>query len=339
MLFRPVKESDLGDIYELALKAGFGLTSLCKDERELGKRIDMSIRSFSKKEAIPLNENYLFVLEDTEQKKVVGTSAIDSAIGYETPSYSYRLSTISKISHQLDLHLNHKVLMLNNDLHGLSEIGTLFLDRDYRKNNNGLVLSLSRFLFMAAFRERFSDFVIAEMRGVSDQEGISPFWESLGKHFFNIPFVKADEMTGLSEKQFIADLLPHSIIYTALLSKGAQSVIGKPHQSTKPALKILEAEGFLYNGYVDIFDAGPTIKARLKDVKTVKKSKQLKITGISDHVHDKSYFISNDKLAFRATQGELLVKEDTCIMPRKIAALLSVDKGDMIRAVNIRSKK
>lgn len=338
MLFRRVQKKDLPGIYSLAKKAGFGLTSLCKDEEELSKRIEISERSFKKNGKLPVSENYFFVLEDTEKKTVVGTSAIESSVGYDVPWYAYRVSRVSKVCKQLDLHLEHHTLMLNNDLNGFSEIATLYLDKDYRKNHNGLLLSRSRFLFMAAFPKRFSEFVIAEMRGMSDSKGNSPFWESLGKHFFKIPFAEADALTGANQKQFIADLLPHTIIYTVMLSKAAQAVIGKPHQSTKPAMKILEKEGFRYNGYVDIFDAGPTLKARVQDIKTVKSSKQLRIKSISDHVHAKHFFIGNDSLDFRAVHGELLVKDDTCIMSRREAELLKVKVGDMIRAATVRSK-
>ncbi|MFH7127688.1 arginine N-succinyltransferase [Klebsiella pneumoniae] len=53
---------------------------------------------------------------------------------------------------------------------------TLFLDPQWRKEGNGYLLSKSRFLFMAAFRERFNEKVVAEMRGVIDEQGYSPFW-------------------------------------------------------------------------------------------------------------------------------------------------------------------
>lgn len=339
MLFRRVKKKDLADIYNLAGEAGHGLTSLCKDKKELDRRIDLSEAAFKKKGKLPVSENYFFVLEDTETQKIVGTSAIESAVGHDVPWYAYRVSRVSKVCKQLDLHLEHTTLMLNNDLNGFSEVATLFLDKAYRKNHNGLLLSRARFLFMASFPERFAEFVIAEMRGISDTNAQSPVWDSLGSHFFKIPFAEADALTGLNQKQFIADLLPHNVIYTNLLSKAAQAAIGKPHASTKPAMRILEKEGFRYNGYVDIFDAGPTLKARVKEILTVKNCKQLTIKSISDHVHSKHYFISNNDMDFKAVQGELLVKDETCIMSRKEADLLKVKTGDVIRAVSVRSKE
>lgn len=54
---------------------------------------------------------------------------------------------------------------------------------EWRKEGNGYLLSKSRFMFMAAFRDKFNDKVVAEMRGVIDEHGYSPFWQSLGKRF------------------------------------------------------------------------------------------------------------------------------------------------------------
>lgn len=50
----------------------------------------------------------------------------------------------------------------------------------------------ARFLFIAAFREWFSPHLFAELRGCSDEQGQSPFWDALGHHFFDIPFADAD---------------------------------------------------------------------------------------------------------------------------------------------------
>jgi arginine/ornithine N-succinyltransferase beta subunit len=41
----------------------------------------------------------------------------------------------------------------------------------HRSGLNGRLLSKARFLFLAEFRQRFGDKVIAEMRGYSDEEG------------------------------------------------------------------------------------------------------------------------------------------------------------------------
>ena len=82
-------------------------------------------------------------------------------------------------------------------------------------------------------------------------------------------YAEADRLTLATDKQFIADLMPRNPIYVKLLSSEAQEAIGKPHPSTVPAMNILLKEGFRYNKYIDIFDAGPTLEVPLAKIKTV----------------------------------------------------------------------
>src|SRR5690606_4677800 len=150
--------------------------------------------------------------------------------------------------------------VLANDLTGNSELCSLFLHADHRTGLNGRLLSKARLLFIAEFRELFGDKIIAEMRGMSDAAGRSPFWESLGRHFFKMEFSQADYLTGVGNKAFIAELMPKFPLYTCFLTEDARAVIGRVHPDTEPALNMLKAEGFSYQGYVDIFDAGPAIE-------------------------------------------------------------------------------
>ncbi len=151
-------------------------------------------------------------------------------------------------------------LFLSNDHTGSSELCTLFLDPEWRKEGNGYLLSKSRFMFMAAFRDKFNDKVVAEMRGVIDEHGYSPFWQSLGKRFFSMDFSRADFLCGTGQKAFIAELMPKHPIYTHFLSQEARDVIGQVHPQTAPARAVLEKEGFRYRNYIDIFDGGPTLE-------------------------------------------------------------------------------
>ncbi|MFC3909454.1 arginine N-succinyltransferase [Legionella dresdenensis] len=333
ILFRRAKEDDLDAIHHLAEHSGYGITTLTKDKELLHKRLLWSCKSFEKNVHAPKNEYYLFVLEDRETKKIIGTSAIDAATGYETPFYSYKLSKRTRVCHSLGIRSDYEVLSLVNDNQGKSEICTLFLEPAYRSNGNGLLLSRSRFLFMAHYPNRFGSTVIAEMRGISNDWGQSPFWECVGRHFFHMPFVDADRLTLSTNKQFIADLMPRNPLYIKLLAPEAQAVIGKPHQSTIPAMNILLREGFRYLGYVDIFDAGPTIEAPLNSISTLAASHVLTIKNISDEVSSKRFLLANTRLDFKATIGQAVfnLEHGSCILGKKTAVLLDVQKGDCIR--------
>lgn len=333
MLFRRAKAPDLNAIHEIAKNSGVGITTLTKDRALLKKRLAWSNASFGKKNSSLGDDYYLFVLEDPTQGTLVGTSAIKSIVGCDAPFYSYKVSKRTRICHSLNIRSDYDVLSLVNDNQGHSEICTLFLDPNYRLNSNGLLLSRARFLFIANYPMRFADTIIAEMRGVSDEAGNSPFWDNFGSHFFHMPFEKADKLTLSTNKQFIADLMPRSSIYVKLLAPAAQSVIGQPHLSTLPAMNILLHEGFRYNNYIDIFDAGPTIEAPKHAIRTAQTSKVYTLKAMIDEVNSKRFILANTHLDFRATVSHVVCNEQqhSCIVSHETAALLQIKCGDSLR--------
>lgn len=333
MLFRPAAAPDLEMIYNLALKSGIGMTTLPKDKQLLKTRLAWAESSFKKAITEPNDEYYLFVLEDIETQKVVGTSAIEAKTGVNTPFYSYKVSKRTRVCHSLNIRSDYEVLSLVNDNQNRSELCTLFLDPDYRKGHNGILLSKGRFLFIGNHPERFCPLIIAEMRGISDEKGISPFWEHIGRHFFKMEFSEADQLTISTNKQFIADLIPRNPIYIKLLAQEAQNVIGQPHQSTIPALNILLNEGFRFNQYVDIFDAGPTIEAPTSEIKSIKHSHVVTIKSLSDEVSGSEYLLASEHPNFRASIAVALFNgnQSSCIISKETAELLKVNKGEQLR--------
>ncbi len=333
MLFRSAHDTDLDAIHHLAEESGIGITTLSKDKKILAKRLHWSTESFKKSIEKPNNEYYLFVLEDPARKKIIGVSGIESCTGHEAPFYSYKISKRTRICRSLNIRSDYEVLSLVNDNQGRSEICTLFLEPQYRKNKNGLLLSKARFLFIAQHPKRFASTIIAEMRGISDTNGISPFWENVGNHFFHMSFAEADRLTLATDKQFIADLMPRNPIYIKLLSPEAQAVIGQSHPSTQAAMHILLKEGFRYNKYIDIFDGGPTLEVPQLKIKTIELSRVVTIKNISDEVSSPNYLLANTQLDFRATINSALVNKEnsTCIISKKTANLLQVQCGNQLR--------
>ena len=52
-----------------------------------------------------------------------------------------------------------------------------------------------------------------------DEDGGSPFWDAIAGRFFGMNFQEADAFNGAHGTQFIADLMPKTPIYTAMLSR------------------------------------------------------------------------------------------------------------------------
>ena len=96
-------------------------------------------------EATPAEQGYLFVLEDSQTRQVVGISGLEAAVGLSDPWYNYRLGTLVHASRDLDIYNQMPTLFLSNDHTGYSELCTLFLDPDYRHSKNGQLLSKCRF--------------------------------------------------------------------------------------------------------------------------------------------------------------------------------------------------
>jgi arginine N-succinyltransferase len=334
MRIRPVRETDIDQLHALALRSGIGMTTLPKDRESLVERIALSERSFAEELTHPDDEYYFFMLEDCDSGKLVGTSALASAVGMNQPFYTYTVGKVVHASPKLKVHNIVETLYLGNDYTGCTEICTLFLLPEFRGGNNGRLLSRSRFLFMAEFAERFADKVIAEMRGVSDKDGNSPFWDALGKKFFSMEFPQADALCTYGN-EFIAELMPAHPVYTCLLSDEARRVIGKVHPDTQPAYDMLMAEGFRYSGHVDIFDAGPTIDAPCKEIRTVRNSHRFDVV-VQDTISAprERYLVSNcERINWRVTIAEIAFDEQgNAVIDRATASALELDSGAKIRA-------
>ncbi|RRW30431.1 arginine N-succinyltransferase [Ectopseudomonas oleovorans] len=334
MIVRPVRSADLPALIDLARSTGAGLTTLPANEERLAHRVGWAEKAF-RGEAERADADYLFVLED-DAGKVVGISAVAGAVGLREPWYNYRVGLTVSASQELNIHRQVPTLFMANDLTGNSELCSLFLHADYRIGLNGRLLSKARFLFIAEFRELFGDKVIAEMRGMSDERGRSPFWESLGRHFFKMEFSQADYLTGVGNKAFIAELMPKFPLYTCFLSEDARAVIGRVHPDTEPALAMLKAEGFSYQGYVDIFDAGPAIEAETAKIRAVQGSQNLVLAIGTPGDDAEPFLIHNRKRQdCRITAAPARLAAGTLVVDPLTAKRLRLSAGDQVRAVTL----
>jgi arginine N-succinyltransferase len=334
MVIRPIARGDLPALLSLAAKAGVGMTTLPNDEGELTKRIEASLASFAGT-ADKRDEMFVFVLTDGPDGKLAGICAIAGAVGMRQPWYSYRVGQVVHASLELNVFTQMPTLSLSNDHTGNSELCSLFLAPEYRQGKNGQLLSKARFLFLAQHRARFSERIIAELRGVSDANGMSPFWEGLGRHFFAIDFAHADYLTGIGKKAFVAELMPKHPLYTPFLPPDAQAVIGKTHEATRPAQAMLASEGFRYAGHVDIFDAGPVVECDLNDIGAVKHSQLLRTDPAAAVGSDVvTWLVGNTNFeGFRATLVEAPSNATSLALDAATAQALNIAPGGEVRAV------
>ncbi|HET7708228.1 MAG TPA: arginine N-succinyltransferase [Sphingomicrobium sp.] len=330
---RPARKTDLRAFYNLAKLTGGGFTNLPADKGTLEKKLARSEACFERFDDTPADDLYVFVLENVETRQIRGTCQIFGAVGIEHPFYSYLISTLTQKSEELGKTFRNQALNLTTDLEGSSEVGGLFLHPHERAGGLGMLLARSRYLFIKAHRERFGDTVLAELRGVMDEAGNSPFWDAIGGRFFGMSFPEADEFNAIHGTRFIADLFPKSPIYLSMLPESAQAVIGQPHPTGRAALKMLEHEGFVWDSYVDVFDGGPTVTARTDSIRTVREAQTLKIAA-GEPAEGRSMLLSHGLLHdFVACYGKVEVDGDEARIDGEARALLGVKDGETVLAV------
>ncbi|WP_372917365.1 arginine N-succinyltransferase [Sandarakinorhabdus sp.] len=333
---RPARAADLPAVLELAKLTGGGFTNLPPDEAALARRIAWSDASFARTDDVPHGELYLLLLEEVATGRIGGTGMVFSRVGSEWPFYSYKLCTLTQTSRELARTLRIQFLSLTSDFDGASEVGGLFLHPDLRTGGLGRLLARARYLFIAQHRARFGDRLIAELRGVMDADGHSPFWDALGRKFFGLSFPEADEFNAVHGNQFIADLMPRHPIYTDLLTDDARAAIGQPHASGRAALAMLLSEGFAFDNYVDIFDGGPTVNARIDDLKTIRSARETEVAALADAIDGPSHLVAAGTLhGFQAFLSPLAEVADSgaWALPAAIANALGIVPGTRIRHV------
>ncbi|MDJ0644208.1 MAG: arginine N-succinyltransferase [Erythrobacter sp.] len=331
---RAARLSDLEHLYEMAKLTGGGFTNLPPDRKALGGKLERAAEAFANTEDELVDEQFVLVLENLATRKVAGTCQLMTKVGQQWPFYSYRLNTLTQYSQELDRTVRAELLSLVTDLEGSSEVGGLFLHPNERAGGLGLLLARSRYLFVAMHRSRFADKILAELRGIIDERGGSPFWDGVAGRFFGMNFQDADYFNAINGNQFIADLMPKHPVYVAMLGEDARSVIGVPHPTGRAAMRMLENEGFRYDGYVDIFDGGPTMIARTDDVTSVKNSVAATVTDVDLQEGERAILATGKLQTFRACYGARKFDSEGGVAIDAVAAdALDVSVGDTVWSV------
>ncbi|VVM91504.1 arginine N-succinyltransferase [Pseudomonas fluorescens] len=335
LVLRPVEQTDLPQLQQLARDSLVGVTSLPDDSERLRAKIAGSCASFASAAEANGPENYFFVLENLDEQRLVGCSEILATAGFEEPFYSLRNRHFTSASRELNIEHGVPALSLCHDLNDHTLLRGFHIDANLVRTPFSELLSRARLLFIAAHAPRFAEAVITEIVGYSDEEGHSPFWDALGKHFFDLPYVEAERLCGLQSRTFLAELMPQYPIYVPMLPQAAQDCIGRIHPDGQEAFDILEREGFETNSYIDLFDAGPTLYARTANIRSIARSQMATVQQQPQIDARGRYLLSNDALhGFRAMIAELDYQpgQPLSLTPAMCAAL-NVTDGSPIRLI------
>lgn len=265
LIIRPVELTDLPALEALASHATPQLTNLPAHRERLEERIARSQASFSDKVDYPGDEHYTFVLVDTIDAaghgEVLGTATIRARAGAREAYYTYRQETLIHASQQLNVRREVQTLALSHEVSEATLLCAMSINPRYTGTSAESLLRRARLMFIAQYPERFSDVLAVAFPGYLDASDESPFWESVGRHFFARSYQDMNHIAGVRSKSFIAEVMPQFPLYLPLLTPSARAAIGREHPAHERALAEMLAEGFVRSRHVDIFDAGPVVKA------------------------------------------------------------------------------
>lgn len=329
MLVRTATIDDTDALLALACKGGAGLTNLPPDRDALAARLRASAAALVDAEAPgPI------ILVLTLGEALIGCGMVFPRVGVDWPFYSYRISRTNQRSAVTGKRVSFRMLTLTNDLDGYSEVGGLLVDPAFQGRAAGALISRSRYLFIACHRARFGRQVIADLRGVH-LDGRSPFWDAVGRRFYDMPFEQADQLNALTGNQMIADMGPRHPIHVNLLSDEAQAAIGEPHADGRRARELLLAEGFREDGYIDIFDAGPTLIAEIDGLASIRSSLVDRLDRIAPPGTDAtdSLIAAHQNADFRVTRAPVACTASGMTIAPETAAMLNLTTSDAARYV------
>ncbi len=331
-IVRPIQTGDLEALVDLAESLGPGMTTLPADRTTLADKVERSVASFAGS-IDRADAHYLLVLED-EDGRLLGTSALYPSVGAPYGFFSYKRLRLVQRSQAVGASCDVEMLTLANDYTGTTEVGTLAVRPSAKGTGAGPLLARARYMLVAARPDLFAPLLMAEMRGWQDGEGENPFWNAVGARFFNMDFATADKLSAVRGSDFIAELLPKHPIYIELLPEAARAVIGRPHDASAPAMKLLKREGFRYEGYVDVFDVGPQVHCDRDQIATVRRSRTgspvplvSSAAGVRDHL-----ICTTDLSRFRVTVAAAQPGGGDVALGDDAARALAPHRGEPLRA-------
>jgi arginine N-succinyltransferase len=135
--------------------------------------------------------------------------------------------------------------------------------------------------------------------------------------------------------------MPRHPLYVDYLPPEAQEVIGRVHADTAPARRLLEQEGLYYEGYVDIFDAGPVLQARISELRALRESALAIVQSAPQHVAtDSPVLVANTVLHdFRIIAAHAHPEHGRIALTSEHQCLLACRPGDPVRTMSLNPKK
>ncbi len=341
-MVRSAAISDIPALEAMASGSTPGVHTLPRTRATIEAAVERSVASFAAHPERPHAESYLFVLESPDGESLAGTAAVAATAGSSGAFFAFRNDILSQVSRDLGISHNVRALSLCSDLTSHSQLSGFYLRNRRTAGAEAALLSRARLLFAALSPQRFSDRFFASMPGVTDEEGRSPFWDALGRKFFQMDFLQAERMIeGARNRTVIVELMPPYPVYVPLLSPDAQAVLGQVHAEGDLAFRVLAREGFEPDEYVDIFDGGPVLRARRTALRSFSRSMSRTVvedTGRAGRTRRDAYLVAPVREHdFRAVVVECASPRlsEHIGLPPEAMRRLDVLRGDTVLCVKL----
>lgn len=326
-VMRAAGPADIEGFKRLREVAGPGFTSLMIDDAAMQAKLELSAASFLRDVTIPGAERYFLALEHRQSGDVVGCVGVKATIGQQPPFFNFRIIREAQSSSAVQRRFDMDVLIGVNDFTGSTEVGSLFVRPEHRAAGVGRMLAQSRYMLMATQPRRFHAQVVSELRGVVSADGVSPFWEAVGRHFFRMDFNEADRLSAVTDNQFILDLMPQHPIYVDVLPQAARAVIGQCHEAGRGARSLLEWEGFTFSNVVDIFDGGPLLSVSRDAIRTLREARRVRLAAGTAAGGRRALLATLQTRDFRCISTRAIARDGAAEVESDALTALGLDPG------------
>jgi len=328
-LIRSAEVSDLPYLYRLAGQAP--LLNLPRDKAMIGRKIERSLRSFAANSP-PLDAEYVFILEDLLSHQVIGTSLIIAHYATEEcPHFYFDIFQETGTAGNASKGLRGGCLRLGSDSGGISAVGGLVLDVNYRGQKLGRSISLIRFVYMCMFPERFERTILSELMGPVTSENVNPFWETLGRRFTGLSYEQAFQMATQKRKDFLNGFPNEDISLNRLdpeIHPCRERVIPGSGQAEQ---HLLESVGFHYLERVDPLDGGIMYGALLSEISIVREGTFCWATPAEPDACPHSALVGVIREGqFRGGEFPVKVSSLTASLPGDVLSSLCLTNGDKV---------
>lgn len=195
------------------------------------------------------------------------TLKLRGPIGMAQLRHWYHVGCVVHAAPELQLFHRQSTLLMGNDYTGATELADAACDTAQLTLAEQAVawrlLLHAGLLWLARERAQHADLLIAELPGLRDAAGQSPFWQGLGAHFYAEDPLQAQQRFGPRWRTDVAALLPRHPVYTSFLPPAAQGAIAQSAPFARGWRGALVQAGLRYGHHVALDDAGPVLEAHL----------------------------------------------------------------------------